>query len=87
MPKQEKNVAEQTEQPLSWLRLLAEFERSLKASVGDPATPEFWQHLRAARKEGLLAMRSLLDAKIEHIEEKERAAKAGERTASKITVE
>jgi hypothetical protein len=32
--------------------------------------PEFWEHGRVARRETLLAMRSLVDAAIEHLEEK-----------------
>jgi hypothetical protein len=33
--------------------------------------PEFWEHGRIARREMLLAMRSLVDIAIEHLEEKE----------------
>lgn len=32
--------------------------------------PEFWEHGRVARRETLLAMRSLVDVAIEHLEEK-----------------
>jgi hypothetical protein len=45
---------------------------------------EFRQHTKAARREMLLAMRSLLDAAIEHTEEKEEKPK---RKATKIEVE
>lgn len=33
--------------------------------------PEFWEHGRAARRETLLAVRSLVDVAIEHLEKKE----------------
>jgi hypothetical protein len=45
---------------------------------------EFRQHTQAARREMLLAMRSLLDAAIEYIEEKEEKPK---KKATKIKVE
>ncbi|MFQ5340837.1 MAG: hypothetical protein ACE5F6_04740 [Anaerolineae bacterium] len=44
---------------------LGEFRSSLRSLL--PA--EFWEHRRAARREMLLAARSLVDAAIEHIEQ------------------
>ncbi|MCL4534859.1 MAG: hypothetical protein M1370_06825 [Bacteroidetes bacterium] len=46
---------------------------------------EFVQHMRAAQKEMLLAMRSLLDAGVSKIEERERRRAA--RRARKVEVE
>ena len=46
---------------------------------------EFYQHTRAARREMLLAMRSLIDATIEYVEEKEE--KPNKKKATKIKVE
>ncbi|MBI4319171.1 MAG: hypothetical protein HY675_11835 [Chloroflexi bacterium] len=46
--------------------------------------PEFRAHMHAARKEFYLAMRSLIDAKIESIE---RAEKAAQKRATRVTVE
>ena len=49
---------------------------------GDKVLPkEFAEHMRAARKERLLAIRSLLDMAIEHAEQKPK------RKATKIEVE
>ena len=48
---------------------------------------EFWEHGRAARREGLLALRSLVDAAIERIEETEGAPKRTSRRKVKVEVE
>ena len=45
---------------------------------------EFFQHTRTARREMLLAMRSLVDTAIEYVEEKEEKTK---KKTSKIKVE
>lgn len=71
--------------PLSWMQLLDECTTTLKASLHEPGPPEFWQHVRASRKESLLAVRSLIDAYIARLEEKDKQAQA--RKATKITVQ
>jgi hypothetical protein len=71
--------------PMSWLRLGVELVRTLQSSIGDPLPSEFRQHMRASRKESLLAMRSLIDAHIARMEAKEEAE--SERTATKITIQ
>jgi hypothetical protein len=71
--------------PMSWLQLLAELHRTVQATMGGTLPGEFWEHVQASRKEGLLATRSLIDAQIARLEEKE--AQAKERTATKITVQ
>lgn len=45
----------------------SDFRASLRSFLPE----EFWEHRRAARREMLLAMRSLIDAAIERIEEEE----------------
>ncbi len=57
-----------------------EFGSSLKACLPD----EFWEHERACRRELLLAGRSLIDAAIEHLEQKDAPR---EKRAKKIEVE
>jgi hypothetical protein len=47
-----------------------EFRASLKSVL----PPQFFRHGRKARKEMLLAWRSLIDAALEHLEEKEEAS-------------
>jgi hypothetical protein len=56
--------------------------RDLKGSMKDFPTKEFRIHTRAARREMLLALRSLLDKAIEKTEEK-----AEEPKASRIVIE
>ena len=56
----------------------------LRARVRGLFPPEFKSHMVASRKEFLLAMRSLLDARIESLE---RAEKAASKRATKVTVE
>ena len=57
-----------------------EFRSSLHSLL--PA--EFWEHRRAARREMLLAARSLLDTAIEHIEQQDAPR---QKRAHKIEVE
>ena len=77
--------AEETHKPMSWLQILGEVTRTLEASIGDPLPGEFWQHLRASRKERLLAVRTLIDTQIERLEHQDEQAQ--ERKATRITVE
>ncbi len=51
-----------------WLR---DFGKEVKGALPE----EFWEHRRAARRETLLALRSLLDVAIERTEKRERSAK------------
>ena len=60
--------------------LVREADVALRAIMPD----EFWQHRRAARREALLALRSLLDAAIEHVD-KEPAARS-RRKPTKISI-
>ena len=65
---------------------LAEGVRGCRASykkLSPHLTEEFRQHTKAARREMLLAMRSLLDAVIERVEEKPEL----KRKTTKIKVE
>ncbi|HTX90971.1 MAG TPA: hypothetical protein VMC09_07110 [Anaerolineales bacterium] len=46
-----------------------EFRKTIESLV----PPEFMEHRRNARKEMLLAWRSMIDASLEHMEEKKKA--------------
>ena len=48
---------------------------------------EFWEHRRAARREGLLALRSLVDAAIERLEKPEDNPPKRRRSSRKVKVE
>ncbi len=74
---------EQEGTAMSWLKLLAEANRTLRATMGGALPDEFWQHVRSSRKEGLLAARCLIDAQIERME---RQDDKGERKATKISI-
>jgi len=67
-----------------WLAEGIEGFRACCKKLSPFLSEEFYQHTRAARREMLLAMRSLIDAAIESIEEKEEAPK---KKAAKIKVE
>ncbi len=71
--------------PLGWLQLLGEVRYTLQASMGNRLPDEFWQHAHSARREGMLAVRTLLDAQISRLEQQERQAR--ERRATKIDVQ
>ena len=79
-----KNAGERDRQPMGWLELLAEFRTTAEATFGPPMPGEFWQHVRASRKERLLAIRSLIDARLESLEDDEKQSE--ERTVTKIPV-
>lgn len=59
--------------------------REFQASVRALLPEEFWEHRRAAQREALLAVRSLIDAALERLEEEERAARP--KRVKKIEVE
>jgi hypothetical protein len=54
---------------------LSRWMRDLKAELKELLPEEFWEHRRAARRETLLALRSLLDAAIETTEKGEGSTK------------
>ncbi len=58
-----------------------EAAHAIKANAKRLLPPEFWEHRAAARREGLLALRSLIDAAIAHTEP------APARKATRIKVE
>lgn len=75
------DVASCAECPVKvWTSALREFEGGFKGLL--PA--EFWQHRRAAKKEALLAVRTLLDTAIQRLESE--PAKPTRRSATKIAV-
>lgn len=57
-----------------------------KRKAQDFPSAEFRMHTRAARREMLMAFRSLIDAAIAHLEEQEKPAPA-EPKAGRVTVE
>jgi hypothetical protein len=63
--------------------------RSVRKQWGSLIPDEFWQHRREARREMLLAMRSIVDAAINRLEPEEEkpAAKPGTRRKTKVEVE
>jgi len=85
MAENKSEAAAERERPMGWLQLLGEIGRTAKASMGGMMPAEFWEHMRASHKEQLLAMRSLIDARIARIEERE--AQAKERKVTKIAVQ
>lgn len=60
--------------------------RDLSKSIHGLLPEEFWRHKRAARREALLALRSLLDAAIERLEERPPATQR-RKAPAKITVQ
>ena len=70
---------------------MREARKAFRKQWGCLIPDEFWQYGRTARRETLLAMRSLVDAAIEHIEEKGEAVEAPKprttRRKTKVEVE
>ncbi len=85
MPEKKIEATVESDKPMGWLQLMGEFKRTMKATMGAPMPGDFWQHMRASHKERLLAVRSLLDARITRIEEREAQAQA--RKITKISVQ
>lgn len=56
----------------------------METLLKDLVPEEFWQHRRAARKEALLAVRSLIDAAIERVDKEPGERKR--RSATKIPI-
>lgn len=65
---------------------MREARRSFRKQWASLVPSEFWQYRRKARQEFLLALRSAVDAAIDHLESDEDAAPAG-RTKTKVEVE
>jgi hypothetical protein len=65
-----------------WTEHLARAAEAFAREMRERVPDEFTKHARGSLKEGLLAMRSLLDAGIERIEREER-----EKTARHVPVE
>lgn len=70
--------------PMSWKQLAREFRYTLFATATKPLPDEFVRHMLAARKESMLAARSLIDAGIARLERDEERTKR--REAHKIEV-
>lgn len=64
--------------------VLTGLAREAETAFRDVLPSEFWQHRRAAHREALLAVRSLLDAAIERVD-REPAARP-QRQAKKISI-
>lgn len=80
-------VNESSRKPLGWLQLLGEISYTVRSSMGKRLPDEFWQHAHSARREGILAMRTLLDAQISRLERQEQSAQhAREKRVTKIDV-
>lgn len=74
----------QAGQPKEAAKSVQEAWREFKSSLQAFLPEEFWEHRRAARREMLLAARSLVDAKIERLEQEETSQR---KRTQKIEVE
>jgi hypothetical protein len=76
------------EKELSWEDHLAEtikaFRKEMKTWQGDKMPSEFHTHRRNAQREMLLAWRSLIDSRIEHLEKAEKEKSAPKATRIKV---
>jgi hypothetical protein len=71
-----------------FVKHVKEAGKSVAKQWGSLIPKEFWQHGRAARREALLALRSLVDSAINRLEEKENPApKAAPQRKTKVEVE
>ena len=71
-----------------FVKHVKEAGRSVARQWGSLIPKEFWQHGRAARREALLALRSLVDSAISRLEEKENPApKSTPQRKTKVEVE
>lgn len=81
-------MAEIPEREMSWEDHLAaaikSFRKEMKERRMDVFPPEFQTHQRAARREMLLAWRSLIDARIAKLEEEEKDKTAPQATRIKV---
>jgi hypothetical protein len=81
MPKQESKASQAQGEVLCPVCWAANAVRGLKSSLEGKLPAEFWEHRAAARREGLLALRSLVDAALARTEP------APTRKATRIKVE
>ncbi len=76
------------EKEMSWEDHLAAaikaFRKEMKEWRGDLLPEDFYEHRRAAKREMLLAWRSLLDAQIEKTEETDKEKSAPKATRIKV---
>jgi hypothetical protein len=71
-----------------FVKHVKEAGRSVARQWGSLIPKEFWQHGRTARREALLALRSLVDSAINRLEEKENPApKPTPQRKTKVEVE
>ena len=78
-------MAKKQDEAVNLVNSLFEVEKHFLELLFDFVPEEARQHLRAARKEKLLAVRAILDAKIKDIEKKEKTQ--GKRKPQKVKVE
>ncbi len=81
-------MAEIYEKEMSWEDHIAaaikSFRKDIKARRSNVLPEEFWAHRRAARREMLMAFRSLLDSRIEKLEHPEQEKSAQQVTRIKV---
>jgi len=78
-------MAKKQDEVINLVNSLFEVEKHFLEILFDFVPEEARKHLRAARKEKLLAMRAILDAKIKDLERKETTK--GKRKPQKVKVE
>jgi hypothetical protein len=77
-------MAKKQDEVVNLVNSLFEVEKHFLELLLDFVPEEARKHLRAARREKLLAMRAILDAKIKVLEEK---GKAGKKKPQKVKVQ
>jgi hypothetical protein len=78
-------MVKKKEKVVNLVNSMLDVERDFWDLFFDFVPEETKKHLKAARKEKLLALRSLLDAKIKNLEEE--GKKAGKRRPQKVKVQ
>ena len=78
-------MAKKQDKVANLVNALFDVERSCLDLLLDVVPEEAKNHLMAARREKLMALRSILDAKIKNLEAKEK--KAGKRKPQKVKVQ
>lgn len=78
-------MAKKKEKVVNLVNSMLDVERDFWDLFLDFVPDETRKHLKAARKEKLLALRSLLDAKIKNMDEKD--GKAGKKKPQRVKVE
>ncbi len=78
-------MAKKKEKVVNLVNSMLDVERNFWDLFFDFVPEDTKKHLKAARREKLLALRSLLDAKIKDLEEEDK--KAGKRRPQKVKVE